>query len=185
MKSGIRQSLAGAALTTLAAALPAAAQDESTNRVSVETAWSVFVEDDPKECWGVSAPTETVNTRNGEVVSVTRGDILLFVTFRPGESGEVTFTGGYPFADDSTVSVDIGGREFEMFTENVRDSEGDMIGWAWPASSSGDSELISAMRAGADATMTARSSRGTTTADTFSLYGFSAAMEDAEQRCSE
>jgi hypothetical protein len=31
---------------------------ESTNRVAVETAWSVFVDGDPRECWVVSAPTE-------------------------------------------------------------------------------------------------------------------------------
>ena len=27
---------------------------ESTNRVAAKTDWSVFVEADPKECWGVS-----------------------------------------------------------------------------------------------------------------------------------
>ncbi len=87
----------------------AIAQEESTNRVAVETAWSVFVEEDPKECWSVSSPSNTVNTRDGEVVSVQRGDILLFVTFRPGSDveGEVSFTGGYPFAEESTVEVQI------------------------------------------------------------------------------
>jgi hypothetical protein len=37
--------------------------------------------------------------------SVRRGDILLFVTFRPGKPGEISFTGGYPFAGGSTVEV--------------------------------------------------------------------------------
>ena len=81
--------MAGVALAVSASA--AMAQNESTNRVAVETAWSVFVEDEPKECWSVSSPTNTVNTRDGQVVSVQRGDILLFVTFRPGANvdGEV------------------------------------------------------------------------------------------------
>jgi len=35
------------------------AQDTSTNRVVTDTDWSVFVDEDPKECWGVSAPKET------------------------------------------------------------------------------------------------------------------------------
>jgi hypothetical protein len=83
------------------AAMPAAlvAQDESTNRVATETDWSVFVEDDPTQCWVVSQPTETVNTRDGNEVQVNRGDILMFVSFWPSQNrmGEVSFTGGYPY----------------------------------------------------------------------------------------
>jgi len=155
-----------------------AAQEESTNRVAAKTDWSVFVEDNPKECWGVSAPKETVNTQDGQVVEVLRGDILMFVTFRPGAgaAGEVSFTGGYPFASGSTATVQIGDEEFEMFTDGE---------WAWPASPEDDAALVEAMKAGAEATVTALSSRGTTTTDTFSLMGFTAVMEDAEQRCAE
>lgn len=154
----------------------AGAQDESTNRVAVETAWSVFVEDDPKECWSVSSPTNTVNTRGGQVVSVRRGDILFFVTFRPGSdvTGEVSFTGGYPFANGSTVTLDVGGTSFELFTEGE---------WAWPASASDDAEIVAALKRGADAALTARSARGTRTKDTFSLYGFTAALDEARGRC--
>ena len=39
------------------------------------------------------------------------------------------------------------------------------------------------MKAGANAVLTARSSRGTQTQDTFSLLGFTAAVEEAENRC--
>ncbi len=154
----------------------AIAQEESTNRVAVETAWSVFVEDDPKECWSVSSPTNTVNTKDGKVVSVRRGEILFFVTFRPNADveGELSFTGGYPFAEGSTVSLDIGGTEFEMFTEGE---------WAWPASPEQDDEIVAAMKSGTDAVLTARSSRGTQTKDTFSLLGFTAALEEARSRC--
>lgn len=165
--------IAGAAL--IAMATQAGAQ-ESTNRVAVETAWSVFVEEDPTECWSVSSPTETVNTRDGQAVSVQRGDILLFVTFRPGAdvSGEVSFTGGYPFAGDSTVELDVGGTTFDLFTEGE---------WAWPASGEQDAAIVAALRGGADATLTARSTRGTQTEDTFSLMGFTAAYDEAQSRC--
>ena len=74
-----------AALMTGAAGI-SAAQDTSEARVGANTDWSVFVEGDPKECWAVSAPKETVNTRDGQVVSVRRGDIMMFVTWRPAES---------------------------------------------------------------------------------------------------
>ena len=84
--------------------------------------WSVFVEDDPTQCWVVSTPRETVNTRDGRVVSVRRGEILMFVSFWPGEErmGEVSFTGGYPFANGSTVTMEIGDTAFELFHPMAR-----------------------------------------------------------------
>ncbi|WP_425044365.1 invasion associated locus B family protein [Primorskyibacter sp. S87] len=155
-----------------------AQQAESTNRVAAKTDWSVFVEQDPNECWSVSAPKETVNTRDGRVVAVRRSDILLFVFFRPGNEakGQVTFTGGYPFAPGSTVNLDVGGTQFELFTEGE---------WAWPATASDDAKIITAMKRGSQAVLSARSARGTRTKDTFSLLGFTAAFDDAEKRCSK
>ena len=88
-----------------------AAQDavaqESTNQVAAMTDWSVFVEENPKECWGVTAPKSTAATRDGTEVTVRRGEIQLFVTFRPGAgaAGEVSYTGGYPFAENSAAST--------------------------------------------------------------------------------
>lgn len=168
--------LRGAIILAAMIASGAAMAQESTNRVAVETAWSVFVEEEPKECWSVSSPKETVNTRDGRVVAVRRGDILLFVSFRPGSNvtGEVSFTGGYPFAPDSTVNLDIGGTSFDLFTDGE---------WAWPASDDQDTQIVAAMKRGADAVLTARSSRGTQTQDTFSLFGFTAALDEAASRC--
>ena len=105
----------------------ATAQEASENKVDEKTAWSVFEDKDPRECWAVSSPTETVNTRDGNKVEVKRGDILLMTFYRPdaGVSGQVTFTGGYPFAKGSTVNLNVGGATFELFTEGE---------WAWPAS---------------------------------------------------
>ncbi|MEI4196107.1 invasion associated locus B family protein [Roseovarius sp. E0-M6] len=167
----------GALIVALAAiASPVAAQQESTNQVAANTAWSVFEDSDPKECWAVSAPTETVNTRDGRVVAVRRGSILLMTFFRPDAdvSGQVAFTGGYPFAGGSTVNVNVDGNSFELFTEGE---------WAWPANAQDDAKIIAAMKLGADVTLTARSSRGTTTKDTFSLIGYTAAVEEASKRC--
>ncbi len=156
------------------AALPEGA---STNRVAISTAWSVFVETDPTlSCWGVSGPTGTVNTRGGEEVEVQRGDILLFISYRPSDEveGEVSFTGGYPFAENSSVTLQIGADAFEMFTRGE---------FAWPVSDEDDARIVEAMRRGRDATLTGRSARGTQTEDTFSLMGFTAALEEAQARC--
>lgn len=154
---------------------PVMAQDE-TNRVAADTDWAVFEGDDPKECWAVTAPKETVNTRDGRVVSVRRGDILLFVTYRPEQniSGEISFTGGYPFAGGSTATLEIGDTTFELFTEGE---------YAWPATPADDAKIVTALKRGASAVVTARSSRGTQTKDTFSLLGATAMIEDAEARC--
>ncbi|WP_045387879.1 invasion associated locus B family protein [Falsirhodobacter sp. alg1] len=170
--------LMGAALlaATLGFSANAVVAQESTNRVATKTDWSVFTENSPKECWGVSSPKNTVNSRDGAVVEVQRGDILLFVTFRPGAgaNGEVSFTGGYPFASNSTVEVAINGKTYQMSTDGE---------WAWPADSGADRTILAAMKAGSEAVLTARSGRGTQTKDTFSLMGFTAAMTEAENRC--
>ena len=173
---GITKTFAGAAGLAALLATGAAAQDQSTNRVAAKTDWSVFVEDNPTECWGVSTPKETVNSRDGRVVAVNRGQTLLMVFYRPsaGAKGQVAFTGGYPFASGSTVTMDISGTTFELFTEGE---------WAWPATAEDDSKIITAMKRGADAVLSGRSGRGTATKDTFSLLGFTAAVEDAEKRC--
>lgn len=163
-------------VTALVALASAAGAQTSTNRVASDTDWSVFVDDDPRECWGVSAPKETVNSRDGQVVEVRRGDILMFVFYRPGASvaGQVAFTGGYPFASGSTAELDIGGTKYELFTEGE---------WAWPATPEEDARIVAAMKRGSNATIVARSGRGTRTEDRFSLLGFTAAVEEAARRC--
>ena len=173
MISKITHALGALALMTTSVA----AQEASSNRVAANTDWSVFVESDPTECWAVSAPKETVNTplRTGE--EVRRSAILLFVFYRPnaGVQGQVTFTGGYPFAGGSTAELDIGGTKFELFTEGE---------WAWPATPEDDARIVAAMKRGSSATVSARSGRGTVTRDTFSLLGFTAGVEEAANRCS-
>ncbi len=173
MKSIIARGMCTIALSAAATGVNA---QESTNRVAASTDWSVFVEDNPKECWAVSIPKETVNTKNGRAVAVTRGDILLMVSYRPSQNvaGEVYFTGGYPYASGATVSLNVSGTVFELFTQGED---------AWPATPSDDVKIITAMKRGADALATGTSSRGTKTEDKFSLLGFTAAVEEAAKRC--
>ena len=173
---GIFKTLGCATVVAALMASGATAQEQSTNRVAAKTDWSVFVEDNPTECWGVSTPKETVNSRDGRVVAVNRGQTLLMVFYRPsaGAKGQVAFTGGYPFASGSTVNMNISGNTFELFTEGE---------WAWPATTDDDNKIITAMKRGADAVLTGRSGRGTQTKDSFSLLCFTAAVEDAAKRC--
>ena len=163
------------AALALMAGLSAASAQESTNVVATEGDWTVFAAENPKECWAVSPPRATQNTdANGAPREVTRGDIRLYVAYRPGQGGEVSFSGGYPFAPDSTVEVDVGGRTFNLFTEGES---------AWTGSPSDDEAMIAALRGGSSAVVTGRSARGTTTKDTFSLSGITAATNSARERC--
>ncbi|MDF1802620.1 invasion associated locus B family protein [Thalassovita sp.] len=174
MGSPIVRGIAGAILAL--AATGVWAQSASNNQVAAKTDWSVFEDKNPRECWAVSAPKETVNTKDGRVVAVRRGDILLMAFYRPaaGVKGQLTFTGGYPFSTSVPVTVEVDGNTFELFAEGE---------WAWPASDSDDAKIIAAMKRGSKAVLTARSSRGTQTKDTFSLLGFTAALDEAEKRC--
>jgi len=157
------------------------AQSESSNRVAAKTDWSVFVENDPTQCWSVSSPKETVNTKDGRVVAVRRSDILLFVSYIPGQDakGQISFTGGYPFAPGSQVALEVSGQTFQLFTDAATNRE-----MAWAPSEADDAKITTAMKRGAEAVLTAVSSKGTTTKDTFSLLGFTAALEEASSRCS-
>ena len=180
-----------ATVALLSGIAPAILAQESTNVVATMTDWSVFEDppicgnekagekcrqptEKPTDCWGVTIPKETVNTRDGQPVSVRRDDILLFVTFRPGQPGEISFTGGYPFAGGSTVGMNVDGTSFDLFSDGE---------WAWTGTPEDDAKILAAMKKGSSALLTAKSGKGTQTQDTFSLRGFTAAMEDAAKRC--
>lgn len=165
---------AAAAAFAIALSTPVLAQD-STNVIGSEGDWTIFSASSPKECWAVSAPKSTQNLdSSGKPKDVTRGDIRLYVAFRPGQSGEVSFSGGYPFAPDSAVEVNIGGNVFKLFTDGES---------AWTGSPADDAKLVAALRAGSSAVITGRSARGTVTKDTFSLAGITAATNKAQAAC--
>jgi invasion protein IalB len=58
-----------------------------------------------------------------------------------------------------------------------------MVNGPGRAARTDDAALMGALKAGTTAILSARSGKGTNTKDTFSLRGFTAAMEDAGNRC--
>lgn len=156
---------------------PYAKAQDNTNRVTTEKAWAVFVGSNPTECWATTTPEQQVNTRGGKPVNVRRGKTALFVTFRPstGTAGEVSFTGGYPYADGATVQLFVDGEKVsDLFTQGE---------WAWSPSPEDDRKIIAAFKRGVNAKAIGTSKRGTRTEDTFSLLGFTAALNEAARRC--
>ena len=73
------------------------------------------------------------------------------------------------------VTIEIDDATFELFTEGEH---------AWLPTPADDQKIITAMKRGSEALVTGRSARNGVTKDTFSLLGFTAAIEDAEARCS-
>ena len=179
-RGACRGAMAGVAVAALGlaalAAAPAAAQQQSNNRVADFKDWSVFVADaGGPVCWIVTQPKSSKATRGGKPVSVRRGDIYLNVSFRPeqGVKNELSVVSGYPYKEGSEVTARIGGTDFKLFTEGEN---------AWPRPGS-DEDLIAAMKKGSVAVVTGVSGRGTTTTDRFSLLGFTDALNAATERC--
>lgn len=168
------------AAATLAVGLFAGAGEAQTQeRVDVQTDWAVFVagEGASRVCWIVSLPQTKTATRGGKTVEVNRGDIFLMVAMRPGDGvkNEVSYISGYPFAKGSEVQVSVGSTTYTMFTDGEN---------AWLSSPGEDANAVASFRRGSKAKVEGKSARGTTTVDTFSLSGFTAAMKSATSRCS-
>jgi len=156
----------GLGAVLLAIPVIAMAQQE-VPRVALYENWSVFSPENPRECFIASAPTQWIAREGSTDVTARtrRSEIRLYVTNRPATSvvHEVSYTGGYPFRDGSTVSMEIGGDTFELFTEGE---------YAWPASAAEDAKMVAAMKKGSTAVVRGLSTRGKTTIDTFTLIGF-------------
>ncbi|MBL1436066.1 MAG: hypothetical protein COB08_007690 [Rhodobacteraceae bacterium] len=158
-------------------AMPLAAQELAM--VDSETDWSVYVAESPKECFIVSKPTDWSAQRDGQAVTVRRGDIRFYISIIPGEqiSSEPSFLAGYPLRQDAPVEMKVKDTTINLYPNAEINAE-----YAWPRPDE-DAALIAAMRGGSEATIIGTSARGTITTDTFSLIGFTAAYEKAQEMC--
>lgn len=123
-----------------------------------------------KTCYILSKPkTLAPSNRN-------HGDVFFFLTSRPGEnvSNEVSILVGYPFAPDSTVTVDVDGKAFSLFTKD----DG-----AWVESTAEEQQLVAAMKAGRSMSVKGKSARGTETTYSFSLSGVTAGVNRLASEC--
>ena len=166
----------GTAITAVTNSMALKSKPISLASNASKTDWAVFIEPDPLECWSVAAPEKSIARKAGRVVSVKRGDVLLMITFRPGQkiSGQIGFTGGYPLKEGSKVEVIVDGRKFQFETSGS---------WAWPQTEAADAKVMRAFQTGRYVTIKGSSTRGTITEDTFSLLGYTGAKEDAASRC--
>jgi hypothetical protein len=179
----------GGALAAAAAAFGVfAASAEAQNledRIAAHREWSVYRygSGDSRVCWISSTPLRWEARRGGQRVTVQRGEIFFNVAVRPGQGvdNEPSFVAGYPLRSDP-VRVQIGADRFEMLPIGGGGEQGE---FAWLRDADRDDDLVAAMRGGAEAVVTGVSTRGTTTVDTFSLMGFTAALQRAREACAQ
>ena len=154
-------------------------QAQSTSASGTFRDWSYFVIAEPKECLAVSAPRSWSVTQDGETVTAQRGDIRFYISIQPGDGGAgvPSFGAGYPLAQSARVEMKIDGTTFYLLPNADTNAE---FAWAQPEDDSG---IIAAMRGGAEATVIGQSARGKVTTDNFSLFGFTAAYEKAQELC--
>jgi len=169
--SALVPALAGAAVVLSLAAFSgsALAQDKDLGTFRDWNAQS-YVEAGAKVCniWSKPKKEEGKYTR--------RGEVFAFVTHRPSENrrNEISFQVGYTFKKDSELRIAIGGKNFVLFTEGES---------AWTATTEEDDQLVRSMKAGNSMIVRGVSSRGTQTKDTYSLFGFTAALNAINQAC--
>ena len=136
------------------------------------TDWGAYTYKNKKGrvCYIVSQP------KDSSPKNVNRDPVHFMVTDRPAEKvkGQVHVYIGYPFKKESTVKLTIDGSNFTLYTS------GD---GAWADSSSSDSKIVRAMKAGSKMVVEGVSHRGTKTVDRFSLSGVSAALAKIGGSC--
>ncbi|MBZ0227413.1 MAG: invasion associated locus B family protein [Bauldia sp.] len=152
----------------------ATAPAQSASSIGSFKQWNAYTsaEPDGKMCFVASQPTDSKYSRT---ISG-RDPVFFMVTTIPTKKirNEASTIIGYPFADNSKVTVNIDGTQFTMFTD--KDS-------AWVENPSQESDLIAAMRAGRSMTVEGTSRRGTVSTDTYSLSGITAALEAMAKEC--
>lgn len=149
-----------------------AAHAQSPSLLNTFNDWAAYAHSGQKGkvCYALSKPTElSPSDRN-------HGDVFFFVSTRPSEnvSNEPSFLVGYPFKEGSSVSADVDGNKFTMFTK------GD---GAWVENAAEEQRLIGAMKAGRQMKLSGVSSRNTNTSYTISLSGVTAAINAASNAC--
>jgi invasion protein IalB len=134
--------------------------------------WSAFAESEGGQnvCYIGSTP----KTQSGKYKN--RGEAYVLVTHRPADKTRavVSVKAGYTYKKGTEVQINIDSERFALFTD--RDH-------AWAFDANGDRKLVAAMKAGTRMIVTGISDKGSKTTDTYSLSGFTAALNAIGRAC--
>jgi hypothetical protein len=125
-----------------------------------------------KVCFALAKPTTSQTVPPNRP----RDQAYMFVSSRPAEKvkDEVSVVIGYGFKPSTDASLEIGGAQYAMYTQN----DG-----AWIKNAAEEPRLVDTMRKSGDLTVKGTSARGTATVDVFSLKGLSQALDRIGQEC--
>lgn len=161
----------------LAAAVTAPASAAPATLLGAFQHWSAYStgSGDQLTCYALSEPTAT-SPKN-----VKRGPIYLMVSDWPARKAkaEPQFVLGYPVKDNAPAALAVGSTKFAFFAR--LNGKGDASAWLQSLSDNG--KLIDAMSKGVSVVASSVSTRGTHTSDTYSLAGFSAALDKIHDAC--
>jgi invasion protein IalB len=87
---------------------------------------------------------------------------------------EVSVIVGYPQKPGHDAAAAIGSATYAMYTQN----DG-----AWVKNAAEETQMVDAMRKGADLVVKSESGRGTKTTDTYSLKGIAQALDRVAEEC--
>ena len=150
---------------------PAQAPAQAINRLGSAQGWETFSEaGKEKICYLIGKPSKT------EPANAKRSAVFASVTHRPGEkrTNEVSFIAGYLFKEGSDAELTVDSKKFTLFTNK----DG-----AWARDAATDKAVVDALAKGKQAVIKGTSARGTATTDTYTLAGFSQALDQIDKAC--
>ena len=166
-----RSPLLVAALAVLAAIAPAAAAD-TAKRLGKFGEWESFsyAEGKARTCYIAASAGKVMGGEKGKTTT------YLIVTHRTGSKSvdEVSIDGTYGFKKDSEVELRIGAKPYTLFTKGER---------AWARDATTDKAIVAALTKARDAGVHAVPAKGGDITASFSLSGFSDALESADKAC--
>lgn len=132
--------------------------------------WSLFSHEqsDKKICFAATQPKDSAPSD--------REGVFFYVSAWPkdGVKSEVSVRLGYKIKQGSTVKVSVGSDSFDLFAKDDK---------AFVADPTEELKLIEAMKRGSSMKVEATSDSGSSTSDTYSLMGISAALRGLSDTC--
>jgi len=163
-----------AAFLSLAASVSA-----ETKLVGQNKDWSAYAND--QNCWVSSTPIKSVTSRirDGKLVQIRRGDVLMFANRQATGDGDLWFSysPGYPVDPSKNIRMFIDGQLFYLKRINT-DQEA-----IFAQSLNHNTQILNALARGLKAEIISESVRGTRVSDTFSLMGFTASARASVNEC--
>ncbi|MEO0328594.1 MAG: invasion associated locus B family protein [Pseudomonadota bacterium] len=154
---------------TIAASSVTVSFAQAPTRIKQHSAWGAYTHTGSKGkvCYVLSVPTQK------EPSDRDHGDVFFMVAKHPGQNVnlEPQFTVGYPFAENSKVTLNIDGKAFAMFTKGSN---------AWMENPAEEPTVVAAMRAGSKMSISGQSRRGTKTNYAYSLSGVTASLKEID-----